>query len=133
MQIAPTSNITPTSPLTIAFSDGASSSKAVVRLFTQDTYGRTYACQPTTGRLVNGAATFQGALGANIRYFKRIAIAASLDTSNFYQTASVKSPLDNSRASDGLNRMTSVCRAFETSITGTNSRSRARFARMSRR
>jgi subtilisin family serine protease len=133
MQIAPTSNITPTSTLSISFSNASDSSKAVVRLFTQDTYGRTYACPPTTGRLINGSAVFQGALGANIRYFNRIAVAASVDTSNFYQTASVQSPLNNPRPSDGLSRMTSVCRAFETSITGSSSRSRARVARLSRR
>jgi hypothetical protein len=116
MSLSPTQNITPTTTFSISFSDASTSQTAAMQVFTQDTSGRVYACKKMVGRLTNGAGTLKAILGSNIQYFSSIEVAGSIGSSVFYQTATIKSPLSNARAADGLSRMNSVCQALQSKV-----------------
>jgi hypothetical protein len=133
MKISPTENLTPTTPFSISFSDLSTAKTATIQIFTKDTNGRTYACKRFVGRMPSGAGTFKTVLGRNIQYFSSVQVAASIGSAAFYQTASVKTPLSNARAADGLSRMSSVCAAFQTPLDPSTERAKARSMQASRR
>jgi subtilisin family serine protease len=133
MSLSPTQNITPTTTFSISFSDASTSQTAAMQVFTQDTSGRVYACKKMVGRLTNGAGTLKAILGSNIQYFSSIEVAGSIGSSVFYQTATIKSPLSNARAADGLSRMNSVCQALQSKVDQASAKAKARAKQLSRR
>jgi len=125
LEVSPGQNLTTGQRLSLSVSNGGNAQQAEFKVYATDSRNRVYGCPSLRAKLTNGSATVSGSMPSEIQSFSSLNVFATLPNWTAGSKVSVADPKAATSISDGIKKMTAVCRALNGNAAS-QSRMRAR-------
>lgn len=118
LKVSPTADLASGNQLSLSVSNGGNAKSVEFKIYATDSRNRVYACPAIPMKLVNGSASVSATMPSEVQSFSSLSVFATLPNRTLGSKVTVASPKAPSSISDGLKKMSIVCKALSGGSSG---------------